>query len=120
MGRGIHEVIHPVMTVERDATGSLREVLGEASADRGERECRRGHPRIVDRSRSHRESDAPDREDRHPAASRSLHVREAVEDWSKMRERAREVAENLRANPAGRRAGRGSDASRRPARVARR
>ena len=101
MGRGIHEVIHPVMTVERDATGSLREVLGEASETRGESANVVG---AIPESWIHleidRESDAPDREEIVTRLRAVLSdVREAVEDWSKMRERAREVAENLRANP---------------------
>ena len=98
MDRRIHAILHPVLAVERDATGALLRVIGEQD------EPGRGRGRAVGRlteSWMHveidRESDPAEREEI-VARVRSVlsDVRESVEDWPKMRERARQVASTLR------------------------
>lgn len=92
-GRGIHVVIHPQMRVRRDITGKLVEVLTERPAD--------GLPHDVHvESWIHVEIDREtDRADLKQITSDLLRVlsdvREAVEDWEKMRGGAARLAEEL-------------------------
>ncbi|GAA1015876.1 NAD-glutamate dehydrogenase [Streptomyces sp. F-3] len=93
-GRGIHIVIHPQFVVRRDVTGKLIEVLPDASP---------GEPLPQDalvESWIHVEIDREtDRDDLKRITTELLRVlsdvREAVEDWGKMREAAIRLAEGL-------------------------
>ncbi|MBV2354320.1 NAD-glutamate dehydrogenase [Streptomyces sp. J2-1] len=98
-GRGIHVVIHPQMVVRRDLTGKLIEVL-PVPASSGDLP----HDAHVE-SWIHVETDREtDRADLKQIAGDLLRVlsdvREAVEDWEKMRETAIRVADGLTAEPA--------------------
>jgi len=97
MGRGIHTVVHPILRVERDATGALVRILpDDAVPSEGQSQS----VGVLNESWMHleidRESDAPDR-DEIVARLRGVlsDVREAVEDWPKMRARARMIAAEL-------------------------
>ncbi|MEV5955849.1 NAD-glutamate dehydrogenase [Streptomyces sp. NPDC051987] len=97
-GRGIHVVIHPQFVVRRDLTGKLIEVLPTPPAD-GELP----HDTHIE-SWIHVEIDREtDRSDLKQITADLLRVlsdvREAVEDWEKMRECAVRVAENLGEEP---------------------
>ncbi|MET9297030.1 NAD-glutamate dehydrogenase [Streptomyces sp. NPDC003077] len=105
-GRGIHAVIHPQVVVRRDLTGKLIEVL-EAGGQRGgagagaEREL--PHDALVE-SWIHVEIDREtDRADLKQITADLLRilsdVREAVEDWEKMRESALRIADELPTEP---------------------
>ncbi|WP_129842309.1 NAD-glutamate dehydrogenase [Streptomyces sp. RFCAC02] len=95
-GRGIHLVVHPQVVVRRDITGRLLEVL-DGTAD--------GRPDdAVVESWIHVETDREtDRDDlvRMEADLRRVlsDVREAVEDWQKMRGTALTLAEELPDEP---------------------
>src|SRR5664280_2436031 len=93
----IHNIVHPQLVVRRDAAGLLREVVELDEAPRGEfgvgleAWIALDIDRIVD-----------------PAGLAELDrrlqgilgdVRDSVEDWPKMRARARSLAEELRAGP---------------------
>ncbi|QDY76996.1 NAD-glutamate dehydrogenase [Streptomyces qinzhouensis] len=101
-GRGIHVVIHPQVTVRRDVTGKLLEVLSAES-----RSGRNGKPLPHDtlvESWIHveidRETDRADLKQITVDLLRVLSdVREAVEDWEKMRDAAVRIAEDLTAEP---------------------
>ena len=101
MNRPIHSVLHPVLQVERDAAGALVSVLGAKG------EAATGSAKAVGELteswihvETDRESDAPDRDEIVARIKLVLSdVREAVEDWPKMRERARQVAADLREHP---------------------
>ncbi|MFD4762493.1 NAD-glutamate dehydrogenase [Streptomyces sp. NPDC058439] len=115
-GRGIHVVIHPQVVVRRDVTGKLIEVLAEgngASASPQARKNAKGgkkggttelpHDALVE-SWIHVEIDREtDRSDLQQIATDLLRVlsdvREAVEDWEKMRDAALRIADNLAAEP---------------------
>ncbi|MBD0292586.1 MAG: NAD-glutamate dehydrogenase [Jiangellaceae bacterium] len=94
--RSIHLVIHPQFVVRRDVGGELLEVcdLGESDPEVGEL------PDAVVESWMHveidRETDPADR-DKITNELRDVlrDVREAVEDWRRMRERATEIAAEL-------------------------
>jgi glutamate dehydrogenase len=96
-GRGIHLVIHPQVVVRRDVTGKLIEVLAAApSADLP-------HDAHVE-SWIHVETDREtDRADLKQITSDLLRVlsdvREAVEDWEKMRDAALRIADRLEDEP---------------------
>ncbi|OEV03031.1 NAD-glutamate dehydrogenase [Streptomyces oceani] len=106
--RGIHAVIHPQITVRRDVTGALLEVL-----DTGRDTRMRGHGAdtaqdrpedAVTESWIHVEVDREtDREDLKRINSDLLRVlsdvREAVEDWQKMRGAALRIADELADEP---------------------
>ncbi|MGV9315641.1 NAD-glutamate dehydrogenase [Streptomyces sp. NPDC003691] len=98
-GRGIHVVIHPQVVVRRDVTGKLLEVLSaEARSGRD-----RPHDALVE-SWIHveidRETDRADLKQIAADLQRVLSdVREAVEDWEKMRDAALRIAEDLTAEP---------------------
>lgn len=95
-GRGIHVVIHPQVTVRRDLTGKLLEVLPAGSAADG-------HDSLTE-SWIHVEIDREtDRADLKQITSDLLRVlsdvREAVEDWEKMRDSALRIADDLPSEP---------------------
>ncbi|MFE2988251.1 NAD-glutamate dehydrogenase [Streptomyces sp. NPDC059262] len=95
-GRGIHVVIHPQVTVRRDLTGKLQEVLPAGSATDG-------HDTLTE-SWIHVEIDREtDRADLKQITSDLLRVlsdvREAVEDWEKMRDSALRIADDLPSEP---------------------
>ncbi|MET9519261.1 NAD-glutamate dehydrogenase [Streptomyces sp. NPDC002994] len=99
-GRGIHVVIHPQVTVRRDVTGKLIEVL---SADGGRRDEKLPHDACVE-SWIHVEIDREtDRSDLKQITADLLRVlndvREAVEDWEKMRDSALRIADELPSEP---------------------
>ncbi|MFG3350105.1 NAD-glutamate dehydrogenase [Streptomyces sp. NPDC048018] len=96
-GRGIHVVIHPQVTVRRDLTGKLIEVL--AKQPKGELP----HD-VLTESWIHveidRETDKADLKQITADLLRVLSdVREAVEDWEKMRDAALRIAEGLPGEP---------------------
>ena len=96
-GRGIHVVIHPQVLVRRDVTGKLIEVLSKQIT--GELP----HDAIVE-SWIHVEMDREtDRADLKQITADLLRVlsdvREAVEDWEKMRDSALRIADELPNEP---------------------
>ncbi|MEV8566555.1 NAD-glutamate dehydrogenase [Streptomyces sp. NPDC051322] len=96
-GRGIHVVIHPQVLVRRDITGKLLQVL-----DKGEK-IQGVHDALVE-SWIHVEIDREtDRSDLKQITDDLLRVlsdvREAVEDWEKMRDSALRIADELPAEP---------------------
>ncbi|MFJ9829346.1 NAD-glutamate dehydrogenase [Streptomyces sp. NPDC101160] len=96
-GRGIHVVIHPQVTVRRDLTGKLIEVLSKEPA--GELP----HDALLE-SWIHveidRETDKADLKQITNDLLRVLSdVRETVEDWEKMREAALRIADGLPEEP---------------------
>lgn len=97
-GRGIHVVIHPQVTVRRDLTGKLIEVLPiEANGKE------LPHDAVLE-SWIHVEIDREtDRSDLKQITADLLRVlsdvREAVEDWEKMRDASLRIAEELPSEP---------------------
>ncbi|PSJ27167.1 NAD-glutamate dehydrogenase [Streptosporangium nondiastaticum] len=104
-GRGIHVVIHPQMVVRRDVTGRLLEVLGSSCDAHGAgKDAVLPHDAVTE-SWIHVEIDREtDRGDLKQIAADLLRVlsdvREAVEDWSKMRDAALRIADALPEEPA--------------------
>ncbi|GGO97390.1 NAD-glutamate dehydrogenase [Wenjunlia tyrosinilytica] len=101
--RAIHIVIHPQVVVRRDVTGKLLEIIGP-SCRPGTGEEEQLPPDAVTESWMHVEIDREtDREDLKAIAAdlrRVLSdVREAVEDWAKMRDSALRVADELATSP---------------------
>ncbi|MFF7011604.1 NAD-glutamate dehydrogenase [Streptomyces fimicarius] len=103
-GRGIHLVIHPQVTVRRDVTGKLIEVLsgGPGTPKPGEK-AELPHDALVE-SWIHveidRESDRADLQQITADLLRVLSdVRETVEDWGKMRDAALRIADDLPGEP---------------------
>ncbi|MER7793858.1 NAD-glutamate dehydrogenase [Streptomyces sp. NPDC097640] len=99
-GRGIHVVIHPQILVRRDLTGKLIEVLDVSPDGRPEK---LPHDAVIE-SWIHveidRETDRGDLKQINADLLRVLSdVREAVEDWEKMREAALRIAEGLPEEP---------------------
>jgi glutamate dehydrogenase len=100
-GRDIHMVVHPQVLVRRDVTGSLQEIFDTDDArDDGGAKAKD----VVRESWMHievdRESDSNQVAEMETGLNRVLRdVREAVEDWSKMRDTALRVVEDLHANP---------------------
>ncbi|MFZ1287390.1 MAG: NAD-glutamate dehydrogenase [Candidatus Phosphoribacter sp.] len=97
---GIHLVVHPQLVVQRDAVGDLQDVLDSDKAPHGEFG-------VAPESWMHLEidrmSDAGERAALTDELRRVLgDVRDAVEDWPKMRDRCQVLADELRrAGPAG-------------------
>ncbi|MFG3123529.1 NAD-glutamate dehydrogenase [Streptomyces sp. NPDC017615] len=96
-GRGIHVVIHPQVVVRRDLTGKLIEVLtttphGDLPHD--------AHVESWIHVETDRETDRADLKQISADLLRVLSdVREAVEDWEKMREAAVRIADGLKDEP---------------------
>ncbi|WP_030300033.1 NAD-glutamate dehydrogenase [Streptomyces katrae] len=101
-GRGIHVVIHPQVVVRRDVTGKLIEILGPDCDAHGPKTAR-PHDSLVE-SWIHveidRETDRADLKQINDDLKRVLSdVREAVEDWEKMRDAALRIADALPDEP---------------------
>ncbi len=95
--RGIHLVVHPQLIVRRDATGLLQEVLDRDSAPAGEFG-------VGTESWMHLEIDRVGSEQEREEISTGLlrvlgNVRDAVEDWHKMRDNCVSVADGLEEHP---------------------
>ena len=94
---GIHVNIHPVVRVRRGANGELEEVVAQDAAPQdGE---------LVE-SFMHIEVDRQSEQQEHETLARSLlhvlaQVRATVDDWPAMRERARELIDELEQPPPG-------------------
>ncbi|KUL35645.1 NAD-glutamate dehydrogenase [Streptomyces sp. NRRL F-4489] len=105
-GRGIHVVIHPQLTVRRDVTGKLIEVLdanGEVHGPGRARTAELPHDAAIE-SWIHVEIDREtDKDDLKQITADLLRVlsdvRESVEDWDKMRSTALRIAEELPGEP---------------------
>lgn len=96
-GRGIHVVIHPQIVVRRDVTGRLIEVLG---ASREEGLPHDAHIESWIHVEIDRETDRGDLKQITADLLRVLSdVREAVEDWDKMRDAALRMADELPKEP---------------------
>ncbi|MCH0543323.1 NAD-glutamate dehydrogenase [Streptomyces sp. MUM 203J] len=98
LNRGIHLVVHPQVVVRRDVTGKLIEVVPP-----GTEPAERPHDALVE-SWIHVEFDREtDRADLKQITADLLSVlsdvREAVEDWEKMRDTALRLADGLPAEP---------------------
>ncbi|NGO10923.1 NAD-glutamate dehydrogenase [Streptomyces sp. HC44] len=97
-GRGIHVVIHPQFVVRRDVTGKLIEVLPHRPA--GEGLPHDAHTESWIHVEIDRETDRADLKQITADLLRVLSdVREAVEDWEKMREAALRIADGLPTEP---------------------
>jgi glutamate dehydrogenase len=95
-GLSLHLVVHPQFTVERSLTGDLQKLL----LTKEERQATRG----VAESWMHLEVDRISEQARMRELERQLtevlrDVREAVEDWAKMREAAQRIADELHEHP---------------------
>ncbi|MCI4045164.1 NAD-glutamate dehydrogenase [Streptomyces sp. TRM75563] len=103
-GRGIHLVIHPQVTVRRDVTGKLIEVLsgGPGTPKPGEK-AELPHDALIEswiHVETDRESDRADLQQITADLLRVLSdVRETVEDWGKMRDAALRIADDLPGEP---------------------
>src|SRR4051812_19115137 len=100
-GRSVHLVIHPMLLVRRDITGRLVEVLDDEGYVTG---GARSDPEVSRESWMHveidREADAAELARIQDVLSGVLSdVREAVEDWERMRQQALHIVEDLDANP---------------------
>ncbi|MEU6093215.1 NAD-glutamate dehydrogenase [Streptomyces sp. NPDC047079] len=96
-GRGIHVVVHPQFVVRRDLTGKLLEVLPEGPGGELPHDT---HVESWIHVEIDRETDRSDLKQITADLLRVLSdVREAVEDWEKMRECALRVAEGIQKEP---------------------
>ncbi|GAA3769045.1 NAD-glutamate dehydrogenase [Streptomyces phyllanthi] len=96
-GRGIHVVIHPQVVVRRDVTGKLVEMLSTPSAGELPHDA---HTESWIHVEIDRETDRADLKQITADLLRVLSdVREAVEDWEKMRDAAARIADELPAEP---------------------
>ncbi|MFF8903308.1 NAD-glutamate dehydrogenase [Streptomyces olivaceoviridis] len=99
-GRGIHAVIHPQFVVRRDLTGKLIEVLPAQSAGLTGDLPHDTHVESWIHVEIDRETDRADLKQITADLLRVLSdVREAVEDWEKMRESAIRIADGLEGEP---------------------
>ncbi|MEU9176246.1 NAD-glutamate dehydrogenase [Streptomyces sp. NPDC048550] len=100
--RGIHVVIHPQVVVRRDLTGKLIEILGPDCDAHGPKTAR-PHDALVEswiHVETDRETDRADLKQITDDLKRVLSdVREAVEDWEKMRDAALRIADALPDEP---------------------
>ncbi|MET9010752.1 NAD-glutamate dehydrogenase [Streptomyces olivaceoviridis] len=99
-GRGIHVVIHPQFVVRRDLTGKLIEVLPAQSAGLTGDLPHDTHVESWIHVEIDRETDRADLKQITADLLRVLSdVREAVEDWEKMRDSAIRIADGLEGEP---------------------
>ena len=94
-GRSLHLVAHPIYAVDRDATGVLKAVLPGSPSS---------HPEAIRESWMHLEIDLDTDPASHHALENRLQsvledVRESVEDWPRMTQKALDLSDELSANP---------------------
>ncbi|NNM46303.1 NAD-glutamate dehydrogenase [Knoellia koreensis] len=97
MDRLVHLVVHPAMTVRRDAAGELQEVLLDGASDDGQfGQVRESWMHLeIDR-----DSDQEDRDEIAANLRKVLgNVRESVEDWPKMKATCQQLAADLEKSP---------------------
>ena len=97
-GRGVHMVIHPQLLVRRDITGQLIEVIDNEGYVAG------SEPDVNRESWMHVEIDRETDPDVLAGIEQTLcrilsDVREAVEDWDRMRQQVMRVIDDLEQNP---------------------
>jgi glutamate dehydrogenase len=94
-GLRVELIIHPVLHVQRDADGNLRALIaGDATTD--EPSIAESHMNVeIQRISDDHEVERIVEEVRHALDS----VRAAVHDWTKLRQRARELADDIDAQP---------------------
>jgi glutamate dehydrogenase len=98
LGRAIHVVVHPQLLVRRDITGKLLEIL-----DADPRSAEKPQDALLE-SWMHIEIDRATERDELTSIETELRrvlvdVREVVEDWTKMRDGALRLADDLHAEP---------------------
>ncbi|GGS48032.1 NAD-glutamate dehydrogenase [Streptomyces cinerochromogenes] len=99
-GRGIHVVVHPQFVVRRDLTGKLIEVLPTRSTEFIGDLPHDAHVESWIHVEIDRETDRSDLKQITTDLLRVLSdVREAVEDWEKMRDAATRIADDLEGEP---------------------
>ncbi|MEW1909784.1 NAD-glutamate dehydrogenase [Kitasatospora sp. NPDC085895] len=104
LDRGIHLVVHPQLAVRRDITGKLLEILDIDACSRSQAAGTEWPADAVVESWMHieidRETDRADLRSIETNLRRILgDVREVVEDWSKMRDSALRLADELAEQP---------------------
>ncbi|WP_354640812.1 NAD-glutamate dehydrogenase [Kitasatospora camelliae] len=104
LGRGIHLVVHPQLVVRRDITGKLLEILDIDACARSQAAGAEWPADALVESWMHVEIDREtDREDLRSIEANLRRilgdVREVVEDWSKMRDAALRLADELAEQP---------------------
>ncbi|PBC79562.1 glutamate dehydrogenase [Streptomyces sp. TLI_235] len=104
LDRGIHLVVHPQLAVRRDITGKLLEILDIDACSRSQAAGAEWPADAVVESWMHveidRETDRADLRSIETNLRRILgDVREVVEDWSKMRDSALRLADELAEQP---------------------
>jgi glutamate dehydrogenase len=102
--RGIHLVVHPQLAVRRDITGKLLEILDIDACSRSQAAGQEWPADAVVESWMHIEIDRETDRDDLRAIEANLRrvlgdVREVVEDWSKMRDSALRMADELAERP---------------------
>lgn len=102
--RGIHVVIHPQLAVRRDITGKLLEILDIDACSRSKAAGTEWPADAVVESWMHIEIDRETDRDDLRAIETNLRrilgdVREVVEDWTKMRDSALRLADELAEEP---------------------
>ena len=99
-GRAIHLVVHPQLVVRRDVTGHLLEILDVSARGGGPESPGDGVVESWMHLEIDREPDEAGRARLQADLDRVLRdVREAVEDWPKMRETALRIAADLETGP---------------------
>ncbi|MCA1687563.1 MAG: NAD-glutamate dehydrogenase, partial [Actinobacteria bacterium] len=94
-GYAVHLMMHPIMNVRRDDEGRLVEVLPADSPDEG------AIPESIIHVEVDRQTEPEVLEELESCIRRVLQqVRAAVDDWQKMREKARELVSDFEENPA--------------------
>ncbi|MCU7824526.1 NAD-glutamate dehydrogenase [Kitasatospora sp. DSM 101779] len=104
LDRGIHLVVHPQLAVRRDITGKLLEILDVDACSRSQAAGTEWPADAIVESWMHieidRETDRADLRSIETNLRRILgDVREVVEDWSKMRDSALRLADELAEQP---------------------
>src|SRR5947207_7060647 len=85
-------IIHPVLLVERDAEGNLTEILSPHATS--------GTPESVIHVEVARHTDEDELDELHGHVNRVLdEVRAVVEDWQTMRQKALDIADELKTAP---------------------
>ncbi|MDQ1484291.1 MAG: glutamate dehydrogenase [Actinomycetota bacterium] len=102
-GRNVHLVVHPQLVVRRDAVGELQEILDVDALRAAKASNQIGFGTAVE-SWIHVEIDRQDGEAERARLTKGLQrvlsdVREAVEDWPKMRVQCLQIAADLETDP---------------------
>ncbi|MCD6074443.1 MAG: NAD-specific glutamate dehydrogenase, partial [Rhodospirillales bacterium] len=96
LGTGIFLLVHPIMRVKRDGSGTMQEIAGTGGGDQSDKSGTVRAESIVTFAIARQDSEARRKEIAEALAATYADVRAAVEDWLSMRDEVQAIIHDLK------------------------